>query len=328
MKCTVSSASPEVLPPKSAPVRNFREERRLAKARQALKVGDIAAARHDGSLGEDYIKLAQAMIMCSLPYSRTDERQITRRARLGDGSYLSVTFSTITPQVEMPFGADRKLLAWIFDRAIRSESPFIPWSSANEYQREMGISMSGRSNQQLRERFARIEGLAISIQRHGEGGRGSAAYTIISQSFLPDSIDKAAIEGQESLAGMEDRYGIRLNADLYADIRRHHIVLPRMLWRQIEGPTQVQDIAFWLIVRCYAAASETVIPWAALTEQFAADSNPGRLRSHARQALSILHTLWPEAKVREVEKGIWIDHAQEPLLENDPSRNRVRRLAR
>ncbi len=116
------------------------------------------------------------------------------------------------------------------------------------------------------------------------------------------------------------------NADLHADIKRHNVVLPRMLWRQIEGPTQVQDIAFWLVVRCYSAASDTVIPWSALQEQFSTDSNPRRLKSHARQAIAILHSLWPEAEISEVETGIAVKRVHHVLLPDDQTKGRVRRL--
>ncbi len=202
------------------PPRDRRAENQAAKANLARRVGDIAAARKDGTLGDDYIKLAQAMIMCTLPYSQTEERQITRRARLGDGTYLSVTFNANLPGVQLPFGADRKLLAWIFDRAIRSDSPFITWSSASEYQREMGISMSGRSNQQLAARFERIAGLGIAIQRQADGKRGIVGYTIIAQANLPSSIAGRVIDAnQTNLPGMEDQFGIRLARDLYVETR-------------------------------------------------------------------------------------------------------------
>ena len=311
--------------------RDRKAESQAAKDGLARRVGNIAAARRDGTLGEDYIKLAQAMIMCSLPYSQTDKQRVTRRARLGDGTYLSVTFNANLPGVPLPFGADRKLLAWIFDRAIRSDSPFIPWSSASEYQREMGFSMSGRSNQQLATRFERIAGLSIAVQRQAEGKNGIVGYTIIAQANLPSSIGGRIVDAnQTSLPGLEDRYGIRLNADLHADIKRHNVVLPRMLWRQIEGPTQVQDIAFWLVVRCYSAMSDTVIPWSALQEQFSneSDTNPRRLKVHARQAISILRELWPEAMIGEVENGIAVTRVVQPLLPDDPMKGRVRRLTR
>ena len=71
---------------------------------------------------------------------------------MGDGSTLSATFSATADGKQ--FGADRKLLFWLLDRASRLDSPFIPWSSAAEYQREVGIDRGGKGNKQLRERFS------------------------------------------------------------------------------------------------------------------------------------------------------------------------------
>jgi len=89
----------------------------------------------------------------------------------------------------------------------------------------------------------------------------------------------------------------------------------------------VQDLVFWLFYRCYAAKTETVIPWSALREQFpSGDTNPYRLRQHARRAIKVLKVLWPEAQVREVSNGIWVDRAPAAMLDDDPTRKRIRRL--
>lgn len=307
--------------------RNSSEERRLAKERQAAKIGDIAVARHEGTLGDEYIKLAQAMILCTLPYSQTTEAKITRHARLGDGSVLSVTFSAAAPNVPLPFGADRKLLAWIFDRAIRADSPFIPWTSATEYQREIGLPIGGSGNRDLNKRFERVAGLVINIQRKADGARQDITYPIIERSYLPISITGMRVNDyQPSLPELADRFGFMLNSGLFEDIRKHHIVLPRKLWQDITGPTQVQDLVFWLIFRCYSAASESIIPWSALSEQFPQDKNPRRTRSYARQAMTILATLWPSVRIKEVPQGIWVDHTPEPMLQDDAAKGRMRRL--
>ena len=108
--------------------RDRKAEATRAKANLAVRVGDIAAARRDGTLGEEYIKLAQVLLMCSLPHSRTEKTQVARKARLGDGTYLMVTLTSMTGGVALPFGRDRKLLAWVLDRAIRNDDPFVPWS--------------------------------------------------------------------------------------------------------------------------------------------------------------------------------------------------------
>lgn len=308
--------------------RDRKAEATRAKAKLATRVGDLAVARHDGSLGDDHIKLAQVLIMCSLPHSQTDKQQIVRKARLGDGTYLTVTFSSMLSGVPLPFGRDRKLLAWIFDRAIRSDSPFVGWSAANEYQREMGLPEGGRSNKQLQERFQRIAGLGLAIERQRDGVTETIGYKVLAQSRLPKSITGRTVDAnQRPLPGMEEGLGIRLTAELFNDIRRHNYALPRLLWQTLTGPSQIQDIALWLFVRCYAAASETVIPWSALQEQFGAeDSNPWRIRARAKDAIRVLGTLWPETAITEDVDGIRVRRANVPLLSDDPQKKRVRRL--
>ncbi len=308
--------------------RDRTKENMLAQVRQAQRVMNIAEARHDGKLGDEYIKLAQAMILCTLPYSATKETKITRQARLGDGSTLYVTFSAAHPNVGMPFGADRKVLAWIFDKAIRMDSPFIPWKSAVEFQKEMGLTKGGKNNRDLNKRFERVAGLVINIQREAGEGKRDLTYPLIERSYLPSSITgkKLDDEWQQSLPELEDRYGFAMNPSLFNDIRKHHIVLPRRLWAEIKGPTQVQDLVFWLIFRCYSAASETVIPWKALVEQFPQDSNPHRNRLHARKAIRTLKALWPGVQIEEVPQGILVDRAKQGLLDDDAAKGRIRKL--
>ncbi len=318
----------------SAPKKKARDRTKeliLAQVRQARRVGDLAVARDDGSLGDEYIKLAQAMILCTLPYSATKDTKITRQARLGDGSTLYVTFSAVLPDVPMPYGADRKVLAWIFDKAIRSDTPFIPWSSALEFQREMGLTKGGKNNRDLAKRFDRVRGLVINIQRGAGEGKRDLIYPVIERAYLPPSITghKHRIgdeNSQQSLPELADRYGFAMNLSFWNDIRKYHIVIPRRLWSGLKGPSQVQDILYWLLLRCYAAASESVIPWKALEEQFPQDSNPHRNRVYARQAMKTLKAVWPSVRIEEVPQGILVDRAGAPLLEDDLSKGRVRRL--
>jgi hypothetical protein len=107
--------------------RDYSAEREAARLNTSDRVADLAVSGRDQTLGDEYIKLAQAMILCTLPHSATKETKITRRARLGDGTTLAVTFSATADGIGLPHGADRKLLFWLLDRAIRNDSPFVPF---------------------------------------------------------------------------------------------------------------------------------------------------------------------------------------------------------
>lgn len=321
--------APKPEPGKAIKVRDRAAEKRAALAKKALRLGELVDDRNTGKLGEEVIKLAQAMILCTLPYSASKERQITRKSRLGDGSTLSVTFSAGIESTPLPYGADRKLLAWILDRAISSGSPSIGWESAWEYQQEMGLSRSGKNNSDLRERFMRISGLNINIERHGSSSVAGRNFSIIEKYHLPKSIRTAKDEAlNPTLPGLpsHEPYEVTLNQSLFDDIRRYYVAVPRSLWMQTKGNSQVQDLVLWLYYRCYAAQSETVIPWSALMDQFPHDSNQRRMREHAREAIRMLRHLWPGVRVDAIEQGIWVDRATQPLLLDDPSKGRVRLL--
>jgi len=308
-------------------------EKRVAKGKQALRIGQLLDDRNTGKLGDEVIKIAQAMLLCTLPYSATKENHITRTARLGDGSTLTVTFSTGIPDVPLPFGSDRKLLAWVFDRAINSESPMIAWESAWEYQKEMGLKRSGKNNKDLRERFHRISGLNINIERKDNSGITGKNFSIIDTYNLPPSIagrkfnpDQHSLGyASEALEPPPAPFGISVNQTLFHDIRKHHVAVPRSLWLQAKGNSQ--DMVLWLYYRCYAAKTESVIPWSALAEQFPQDKNPRRARQHAREAIVQLRLLWPGVRIEATTTGIWVDKATQALLLDDLSRGRVRRLS-
>jgi hypothetical protein len=305
--------------------RDYSAEREAARLNTSDRVADLAVSGRDQTLGDEYIKLAQAMILCTLPHSATKETKITRRARLGDGTTLAVTFSATADGIGLPHGADRKLLFWLLDRAIRNDSPFVPWSSAAEFGREMGLEKGGRTNKQIKERFSRIAGLVISISRKGTEATALDTFPVIARAYLPNSI--AGDTKQASLPEMGDRFGVLLHAPLFQDIKKHNIVMPRRLWLDLKGPTPVQDLVFWLYYRCYAASSESIIPWDALSDQFPqTDSNPYRIRQHLRKAIKVLKILWPAAQVKEDPRGLWVAKASAGMLDDDVTKNRIRKL--
>jgi hypothetical protein len=331
---TTKPLIPELHSSKRPTGRDRVAEKRVAKGKQAIRLGQLLDDRNTGKLGEEVIKIAQAMLLCTLPYSATAESHITRTARLGDGSTLTVTFSTGIPDVPLPFGSDRKLLAWVFDRAINSESPLIAWDSAWEYQKEMGLKRSGKNNKDLRERFHRISGLNINIERKDTAGITGKNFSIIDTYNLPPSISGRKFNPDQRSLGYAAEtlelppapFGISINQTLFHDIRKHHIAVPRSLWLQAKGNSQVHDMMLWLYYRCYAAKTESIIPWSALAEQFPQDKNPRRARQHAREAIVQLRLLWPGVRVESTATGIWVDKATQSLLLDDPTKGRMRRL--
>jgi hypothetical protein len=142
---------------------------------------------------------------------------------------------------------------------------------------------------------------------------------------------KAEKHGQKVIPGLENPFGIQLEERFFQDIKKHHVAIPRRLWMQLQGQKggpQLQDLLTFFVYRCYCAQSETVIPWAGLREQFPQDdSNPRRFKVQVKKAIAQLRILWPEIRIDVVKEGVWVDRAVLPLLPDDPTKKRIRRLS-
>lgn len=310
--------------------RVYTQERNRAVSKRAFKVAEIREMRDSGALGDDVFKLAQAMILCTLPYRPTAEVKITRRARLGDGSTLLVTFLAARDGVPMAYGSDRKLLTWMFDKAIQSASSFVPWNTATEYSKEIGINDSGKNLRDLRERFRRLSGLVISIERRTEAGEKGKTVPVIEEFNLPPSVASmhAAEAGQGTLPELAEVYGFRLNESLWRDIKRHNVAIPRELWLRTKGSAQLQDILLWMFYRCYSAQTESVVPWDGIRQQLPQeDSNPWRLKQLVKTAVMELRLIWPQARLEVVKEGLLVNRASAGVLPDDDQMKRRRRLA-
>ena len=320
MTTTVAAKKPRV----------YTQERNRAVSKRAFKVAEIREMRDSGALGDDVFKLAQAMILCTLPYRPTAEVKITRRARLGDGSTLLVTFLAARDGVPMAYGSDRKLLTWMFDKAIQSDSSFVPWNTATEYSKEIGINDSGKNLRDLRERFRRLSGLVISIERRTEAGEKGKTVPVIEEFNLPPSVASmhATEAGQGTLPELAEVYGFRLNESLWRDIKRHNVAIPRELWLKTKGSAQLQDILLWMFYRCYSAQTESVVPWDGIRQQLPQeDSNPWRLKQLVKTAVMELRLIWPQARLEVVKEGLLVNRASAGVLPDDDQMKRRRRLA-
>ncbi len=313
--------------------RDYAKERKLAIEGTIQRVVELREDRNTGALGDEVIKMAQALILCTLPYRPTEERQVVRSARLSDGSTLRVTFTAGITGVELAFGNDRQLMAWLFDKAINSDTSFVTIKSASEYLRETGKKRNGDRVKELAARLRRLTGLVIGIERRASGTTQTVMLPMIAASNLPHNLTvqlQAENNGQERIPGLENPFGIQLEERFFQDIKRHHVAIPRRLWMQLQGQKggpQLQDLLTFFVYRCYCAQSETVIPWAGLREQFPQnDSNPRRLKQNVKKAIKQLRILWPEVRIDVLKEGVWINKAVMPLLPDDPTKKRVRRL--
>jgi hypothetical protein len=290
-------------------IRDYKQERDNG---QMLLLNDLDGVKKERE-GEtfDILQLAQIFAFCSLPYRPTEERQITRFARLGDGSTVEVVFTAMRPGVPIAYGNDRSLLYWLIDRAIREKTSYIPWEHASQYLKAMGQDeTSGRNRELLRDRFRRVSSTAITVVRKTSVQEDQTIMPIIRRMSLPASISGAAKPaGTELLERRSARpaLGVQFDEGFVKDFMTHRVPVLRSLVMATQARPQMQDCMFFLIWRSYSAANESFIEWDKLRDQFwQADSNRSRIRARFEEAISLIRTTWPELRAEAKSKGLWI----------------------
>lgn len=293
--------------------RNRRAEERQSKERLADNLAVVRLARDTGELDREVMQLAQSLILCGLPYRPTNAVRLARKARLADGSTVTVTFSAAIEGTPLPFGSDRTVLHFLFDKAIKSGKRFVSWETAKEFIEAMGMQKNGKNYSDLRARFSRIRGLAISVLRTGPSGESAMVMPIIRRSHLPTSVDvKSEIAGNQLLPlGDSIIFGVELDEEFFADLKAHHVPVPSLILQTTRKQSQLQDLMLFLYWRCYAAKRESLIPWAGLHQQlWHEDKKESRIKTRFTDAIKALRIIWPELEAEARPEGLWVAPAR------------------
>lgn len=303
----------ELTPPE--PKRDWRLEKHRGKSELVSTMTKLREARLSPTA--QVIHTAQFLIFLGLPTRPTPDRTITQSTRLGDGSQIKVTFAAMHEGIKLPFGADSTLLHWMINKAIRAGSPFVNWESGMEYIHFAGLTKSGRTMQQLRERYQRIAGLSISIQRKDSQAVESFHIPVIRASRLPSSIIKnLMLDGSKNKSSVvpiaqhqkeNERFGFQFDQGFFDDFISHNVPMLKDLLLLASEMPQLQQYIGFLGYRSYAAASASVIPWNQLRQQlWHTDSNESRIRQRFKETIQALRIAWPELQAEALPRGLYI----------------------
>jgi hypothetical protein len=299
--------SPEV----SEVRRDYRAETKNSRTELATKMILLREARLEPS--PEVIVTAQFLIFMGLPYRSTTERVIRKSTRMGDGSQIVVTFTAMNEGVGLPFGSDVNMLHWMINRAIQTESPFVSWETAQEYLTWMNLSKGGRTLKELRARFERIAGLAITVQRTDSTDIETFVMPIVRASRLPNSVKAQKNSSSISAKSDDDERkhalprGLMFDESFFKDFIAHNVPMLKALLLLVSERPQLQQYIGFLGWRSWAASSATLIPWANLREQiWHGDSNERRIKQRFKETIQALRIAWPELQAEARPKGLWI----------------------
>ncbi len=285
--------------------RNYSIEEAAAQESLFDKVVDYGIQRRTG-VNPDLTQIAHALILCGLPYRKTAAFEYSRCSRAADGSQVRVTFYSCGHdaqgnRIPLAFGADRTVLHWCVDEAIKSKSAFVQLDSTSKFIRDIGQADSGQNYKRLREAFQRVSSLAIVVERYSEGGDQNRTFMpIIEHSQLPGSLSP----GSTPISGL---VGIRFGASFYNEFTKHHAPFPTSLLRDLAQKPQMQDYIVFLNWRSFAAKTTTVIPWTLMRQQlWQDDKNSRRIITRFADAIKILKAAWPELNAEATSRGLKI----------------------
>lgn len=302
--CELVLTEPEPKPRK----RDYAAERAAAKQRKIDALVRLRQMRNDNVLGQQMFQMSQAFITCSvMRYSPTTERQISHTARLA-GSVLTVTLTAGLKDVALPFGTDRTLLYWIFDKAVKSGSPFVSLDNIAAYLDEMGMEDCGPNRTDLIDRMERLFGMVIGIERTNEDVTDAELLRVFSRSRLPKG---SRFHSKYKPSAVPEEYrgkiGMLISPEVFADLKKYHVAVPLEVIKLHRDKPRMLDISLFLYWRSFAAQSESIIPWNSMQEQLGhPDSNPWRLRETVKAAIQMWKTIWPEFNCESNVEGVWI----------------------
>jgi hypothetical protein len=291
--------------------RDYRTEVKKSRTELATKMVMLREARLGPS--PEVIVTAQFLIFMGLPNRPTKERVIRKSTRMGDGSQIVVTFTAMNEGIDLPYGSDVNMLHWMINRAIQLGSPFVSWETAQEYLTWMNLSKGGRTLKELRARFERIAGLAITVQRTDSTDVETFVMPIVRASRLPKSVKNqegrvtvvAAVNGEQQ--NRSRPRGLMFDESFYKDFIAHNVPMLKALLFLVSERPQLQQYIGFLGWRSWAASSPTLIPWASLREQiWHGDSNERRIKQRFKETIQVLRIAWPELQAEARPKGLWI----------------------
>lgn len=288
--------------------RDYRSEQKNSRTELASKMALLREARLQPT--PEIIVTAQFLIFMGLPSRSTEERIIRKSSRMADGSQIVVTFTAMHEDVKLPFGADVNMLHWMINRAIQTGSPFVSWETAQEYLTWMNLSKGGRTLKELRARFERIAGLAITVQRTNSTDVETFVMPIVRASRLPKSVKPqpgSVTSNDEPGKKPNQPRGLMFDEAFFKDFITHNVPMLKALLLLVSERPQLQQYIGFLGWRSWAASSATLIPWANLREQlWHGDSNERRIKQRFKETIEALRIAWPELQAEARPKGLWI----------------------
>jgi hypothetical protein len=308
-------------------------ERPIPHKRRVARLLSALASRTEQ---QDLLFTSQALILCGLPYAPTNERTIIREAHTARGR-VRVTFQAALENVPLAYGKDAVLLTFLTTKAILGDTPTVTFATAKEYFELFGEDVGGRSYRILAERWRRLAGLVIAVERHGDSSHETDLKVVIRRARLPHTAKvMAARAAFQAEAGAQACYSITLGTDFWDDLRRCAVPLLAPVMRAFANRPLAWHFVQYIHWRSFVALKAADhgrpigarIDWADLRLMLgSATKYEAQLRRELRTVIADLKILWPQCNASFDGTTLCIGSPTSNILLVEPKERELARRA-
>jgi len=246
---------------------------------------------------------ARAMVLCGLPYRKTDKKTLVKTSRLGSGQTLRVTY-TAQGDYPLPFGKDRAVLAVITTAASRQNSPHVRFDSAMAFLDAFGLTDSGTNFKNLGNSINRLKSFSCYISIDDGTYEQSNNGVVVKRAGTPSQL---ALEQdwQTHHPVHSDGFYVELDPSFFQEIQEHGIPIPLDLMRRYANVPLAWDFITFINYRSKITNGPSRITLDALCMMLGStDDNLRKIRMRLEEILHELSEVWPECNVHFEGRGL------------------------
>ena len=244
---------------------------------------------------DELLIAARALVLCGLPYRKSEERQVVKKARLGNGQWLTVVYTALGEH-PIPFGKDRAILSWITTVASRTGSPMVKFDTAMGFMRAFGMSDAGSNYKMIRASIDRLKSFSCYVTVSDGNVEASSQEAVVKRALIP-SRDDASRErgGGVRLPIMQEGFFVELDPSFFQEIKTHGVPIPLDVMRRYANNPMAWDFIMFLNYRIKIARSPSRIPLEQMAQMLGTDdSNLRKVKMRLEEVLKELKDIWPD----------------------------------
>ena len=269
-------------------------KRRQKSSQEKIETTDLRRRVSEQDWDELLIA-ARALVLCGLPYRKSEDRQVVKKARLGNGQWLTVVYTALGEH-PIPFGKDRAILSWITTVASRTGNPLVQFDTAMEFMRAFGMSDAGSNYKMIRASIDRLKSFSCYVTMNDGDVEASSQEAVIKRALIPSRDDGTHERGGGvRLPLMQEGFFVELDPSFFQEVQAHGVPIPLDVMRRYANNPMAWDFIMFLNYRTKIARSPSRIPLAQLAQMLGTgDSNLRKVKMRLEDVLKELKDIWPD----------------------------------